>query len=310
MAWVEKGRTTMKRSSYCVSLALLSLALPLMPGSLSSQQQLNAQDHGTPGAAAVSGKESNRSSSETCAPRADAVLASSAMESIVACMSQAAVQNQTHLRGYTVTREYELFGQKRDRTRSRVVANVTFRPPDSKSYRIQETEGSVVGEKVVGLVLAREAALAEDGSSSDISRANYDFRFLRTEVTDSQRCFVLQLLPKRKDKNLLRGTIRVDANTYLIRRTEGEPQKSPSWWLRDLHLVLVYGQVGGMWLPTSYEFTAKVRLLGVSTMLAHDVGYGYSQPAQAGTTPASRHTQVAQQGIAESGPLGQPSKTE
>ena len=78
--------------------------------------------------------------------------------------------------------------------------------------------------------------------------------------------YVLQLLPKRNDKNLLCGTIWVDANTYLIRRTEGEPQKSPSWWLRDLHVVFVYGEAGGMWLPTSSEFTAKVRLFGPASI--------------------------------------------
>ncbi len=300
----------MKCSSYCVNLALLSLALPLMTGSLSSQQKLSARNHGASGAASESSRESNRNSNETCAPRADAAPASSAIDSTVACMSQAAVQNQTHLRSYTVTREYELFGQKRDKTRTRVIANVTFRPPDSKSYRIQETEGSVIGERVVRLVLEREAALAKNRGASDISEDNYSFQFLREEVAGGQRCYVLQLLPKRKDKNLLRGTIWVDADTYLIRRTEGEPQKSTSWWLRDLHIVFVYAQVGGMWLPTSSEFTAKVRLFGVSTMLAHDLGYSYSQLAEAGTTPATRNTQLAQQRKTGSGPLGQPSKAE
>jgi hypothetical protein len=293
----------MKCSGYCVNLALLSLVLPLMPGSLSSQQKLSAQNHGASGAASESSRASNRNSNETCAPRTDAAPASSAIDSTVACISQAAVQNQTHLRSYTVTREYELFGQRRDKTRSRVIADVTFRPPDSKNYRIQGTEGSVIGEKVVRLVLEREAALAKSGGASDISQDNYDFQFVREEVASGRRCYVLQLLPKRKDRNLLRGTIWVDADTYLIRRIEGEPQKSPSWWLRDLHLVFVYAQVGGMWLPTSSEFTAKVRLFGVSTMLAHDLGYSYSQPAEAGTTPATRNTQLAQQRITGSGPL-------
>ncbi len=300
----------MKCSSYCVNLALLSLALPLMPGSLSSQQKQSAESYGTSGAASGSTGEPKQNSNEMCAPGANAAPTAVAMKTAVACMSQAAVQNQTHLRSYTVTREYELFGQKRDKTRSRVIADVTFRPPDSKNYRIEGTEGSVIGEKVVRLVLEREAALAKDRGASDISENNYSFQFLREEVAGGRRCYVLQLLPKRKDKNLLRGTIWVDADTYLIRRTEGEPQKSPSWWLRDLHIVFVYAQVGEMWLPTSSEFTAKVRLFGVSTMLAHDLGYSYSQLAEAGTTPATRHTQLAQQRRTWSGPPGQPSKTE
>jgi hypothetical protein len=56
----------------------------------------------------------------------------------LACMSQAAVESQAHLRFYIVNREYELFGQKGGNTRSRVIATVTFRPPDSKDYRVHE----------------------------------------------------------------------------------------------------------------------------------------------------------------------------
>jgi Outer membrane lipoprotein-sorting protein len=301
----------MKCSSYCVSLALFSLALPLMTGSLSSKQKQSAESYGASEAASGSTEEPEQNSNEICAPGAHATPIAAAMETTVACMSQAAVQNQTHLRSYTVTREYELFGQKRDKARSRVFADVTFRPPDSKNYRIQETEGSVIGEKVVRLVLEREAALAKNGGASDISQDNYDFQFVREELVSGRRCYVLQLLPKRKDKNLLRGTVWVDADTYLIRRTEGEPQKSPSWWLRDVHIAFVYARVGEMWLPTSAEFTAKVRLFGMSTMLAHDLGYSYySQLAGAGTIPAACNTQLAQQRIAGGGPPSQPSKTE
>jgi len=300
----------MKCSSRCVKLALFSLALPLMTGSLSSGQKQSAESYGASDAASGPVGEPKPNRNEMCAPGVNAAPTAGAMETTVACMSQAALQNQTHLRSYTVTREYELFGQKRDKTRSRVIADVTFRPPDSKGYRIQGTEGSVIGEKVVRLVLEREAALAKNGGASDISLNNYDFQFKREESASGRRCYVLQLLPKRADKNLLSGTIWVDAETYLIRRIEGEPQKSPSWWLRELHIVFAYGQVGEMWLPTSSEFTAKVRLFGLSTMLAHDLGYSYSELAAAGTIPAARNTQLAQQRITGGWPPGQPSKIE
>jgi hypothetical protein len=296
------------RCNYCVNLALFSLALPLLTGSLICQQNLNLKNSSAPEAASGSTREPKQNSKETCARGANAALTASAMETTLACMSQAAVQNQTHLRSYTVTREYELFDQKREKTRSRVIADITFHPPDSKNYRIEGTEGSVVGETIVRRVLEREAALARDGGASDISRDNYNFQFLREEAASGRRCYVLQLLPKRKDKNLLRGTVWVDADTYLIRRTEGEPQKSPSWWLRDLHVGFVYAEVGGMWLPTSSEFTAKVRLFGLSTMLAHDLGYNYSQPAEAGDDPADSRYSTAHNRPA--GLLGLPTETE
>ena len=275
----------MKNSRYFVKLALFTAALTLMTNSLSSQQKQSVENRGALEAVPEPAQGPKQNSNELCAPRARAAPVAAAMETIVGCMLQASIYNQTHFRFYTVTRQYELFGQKRDKTRARVIANVTFHPPDSKNYRIQGTEGSLIGERIVRLVLDRETALAKDGGASVISQDNYNFQFLREEVAGGQRCYVLQLLPRRKDKNLLRGTIWVDADTYLIRRTEGEPQKSPSWWLRESHLVFVYAEVSGMWLPTASEFTAKVRLFGWSTILAHDLSYSYCQLAATGGAP-------------------------
>jgi hypothetical protein len=92
---------------------------------------------------------------------------------------------------------------------------------------------------------------------------------------------LLELLPRRKDKNLLRGRIWVDTTTYLPHRTEGEPAKALSWWLRDVRIALVYGDVGGMWLQTTSESTASVRLFGQHTMLSRDLEYKISELAAA-----------------------------
>ncbi len=280
----------MQRSNRCVNLALLLLTLPLMTGPLSGQEKAK-QSLGNPRPSELpseSSREPKQDSKEVCTPRASTVRTAPALEITLACMSQAALQNQTRLRPYTVTREYELFGQTRDNARSRVIASVIFLPPDSKDYRIQRTEGSIIGERIVRSVLEREAEITKDGRSKDISQDNYEFRFLREEVVSGQRCYVLQLLPRRKEKNLLDGAVWIDADTYLIRRIEGELQKSPSWWVRDVHVVLSYADVAGMWLPTSSEFTAKVRLLGLSTMLAHDLKYSYSQLAEARSEPTDK----------------------
>lgn len=210
------------------------------------------------------------------------------VNTLIARMAQARDENQARFRSYIVTRDYQLFGKERDKTKSQVIADVTFVPPDSKKYAIQQSMGSGLGEKVVRRMLAREADITKDYRSTDFSPDNYDFRFLRQEHVDSQRCYVLELLPRRKDKNLLRGTIWVDVNTYLLRRTEGEPAKSPSWWLRDVRLVFVYGEVGGMWLQTASEATANVRILGQYKMVSRDVKYQLSELVAAGPSTRTR----------------------
>ena len=195
------------------------------------------------------------------------------VEAIVARMEQARADNQIHIRSYIVTRNYELFGKERQIRKSQVIADVTFVPPDLKHFSIQQTTGAGLGEKIVRRLLASEAEIAKDDSLTNFTAENYDFRFSREEDVSGQPCYVLQLLPRRHEKNLLRGNIWVDANTFLVRRAEGRPEKSPSWWIRDIHIALFYGDVGGMWLQTAWEGTATVRILGPFTIVSSDVKY-------------------------------------
>jgi hypothetical protein len=138
-----------------------------------------------------------------------------------------------------------------------------------------------MGESIVRRMLEGQMAFAKDSGSTDISRGNYDFRFIREEDVNGHHCYVLELLPRRKAKNLLRGNIWVDANTYLIHRVEGEPEKSSSWWLRDVRIVLLFGYVGEMWMQTSSESTANVRIVGQYKMISQDVSYKIDQPSPA-----------------------------
>jgi hypothetical protein len=194
-----------------------------------------------------------------------------AEKTIIARMAQARTENRVRRRPYIVTRNYKLFGNDVSKAKSEVIADVTFVPPDSKKYRIQETSGSGVGQVLVRRMLAGEAEVEKDHLSTDLSADNYDFRFIREADVSGQRCYVLKLLPRRKEQNLLRGDIWVDADTYLPRRFEGEFAKSPSWWVRDVSVTFTYGDVGGMWLQTGTEAAANVRILGRSTMVSRDV---------------------------------------
>jgi hypothetical protein len=194
-------------------------------------------------------------------------------ETIIARMAQARAENRARLRPYVVTRNYKLFGKDESKAKSEVIADVAFVPPDSKKYTIQETNGSGLGQILVRRMLANEAEVTKDYVATDISADNYDFRFLREADASGQRCYVLELLPRRIERHLLHGNVWVDANTYLLRRFEGELAKPPSWWVRDVSITFVYGDVGGMWLQTATEAAADVRILGRTTMVSRDVKY-------------------------------------
>jgi outer membrane lipoprotein-sorting protein len=203
------------------------------------------------------------------------------LESIVARIAQARSENRARYRGYRVTRNYELFGEDRTKTQSQVTADITFVPPDVKKYVIDHASGSGLGQNVVRLMLDNETEVARDYRLSDVSTDNYDFRFVREENINARNCYLLELLPKRNDKNLLTGKLWVDAETYLFRRIEGGVAKTPSWWLKEVRIKIFYGDVNGMWLPTASESVGDVRILGKHTVITRDMKYEVGTPGGA-----------------------------
>ena len=199
------------------------------------------------------------------------------VQTIVNRMVRAQDENRVRYRPYMVTREYKLSAKTAEKPKSQVIADVTFVPPDVTLYTIQQTTGSGLGERVVRRMLETEAEVVRDYASTGIMPDNYDFRFVRREELNGHQCYVLQLLPKRKDKNLIHGNAWVDANSYLIHRIEGEPAKIPSFWLRDVHVALVYGDVEGMWLSTASKATANVRMFGRYSMDSRDLKYQFRE---------------------------------
>jgi hypothetical protein len=194
-------------------------------------------------------------------------------ENIIANMVQAREHNHAHFRPYVVTVDYQLFGKETVVPTSQIIAELTFVPPYLKSYAIRHVNGTHMGETIVRRILEGQMAFARDSGSTDISQNNYDFRFIREEDVSGHHCYVLELLPLRKAKNLLHGNIWVDAKTYLLHRVEGEPVRSSSWWLRDAHIVILFGYVGEMWVQTSSESSADVRIVGPYKMISHNVSY-------------------------------------
>ena len=173
-------------------------------------------------------------------------------------------QDPAQARPYEVTREYKVFRGYDKRPTSEVTAQINFVPPDVKTYKIIQASGHSRGEKMVRALLDRETESAKP--SSQISRMNYEFVFLRRENFGVVPEYVLRIVPKRKDKSLLRGQIWVDANTFRIRRIEGVPVKSPSFWLKNIHITLQFAQLGGMWVPVSFDAMATVRVFGQYTL--------------------------------------------
>jgi hypothetical protein len=169
-------------------------------------------------------------------------------------------------------------GKEGNAAKSRVIADVSYVPPGQKDFVIRQTSGLGLGEKIVRKMLTSEVELAGN-DTTDILPDNYTFSFLGQAILNGRRCYLLGLQPRRNDTHLMVGKAWVDAQTYLLHRAEGEPAKKPSWWVRDLHFVLSYGNISGMWLPTGIEATADVRVIGQCKLVSHNVGINTEQVA-------------------------------
>jgi hypothetical protein len=195
------------------------------------------------------------------------------LNTILSRMEQAQAESHARMSAYSVTREYKFFGDDQQHAKSQVLAKVDFAPPDQKNYTIEQSSGSGQGEKITRKVLDHEKKMMKGDNSSALSRENYDFEYLRCEPINGRRAYVLQLLPKRNEKNLVKGVAWVDAETFHPLRVEGEPMKSPSWWVKSVRYSFTFGPVADMWLQTGMQAVANVRLLGQHTMIARDVNY-------------------------------------
>ncbi|HEV2732174.1 MAG TPA: hypothetical protein VGV15_19260 [Terriglobales bacterium] len=173
---------------------------------------------------------------------------------------------------YQVVRQYQLSENNGSKVSSKVVAEVDYAPPDRETYVIQKHSGISRGEQVVRRILEHESAMVAAGprsrSEALLTRENYNFTNLGENTLDGSSFYLIGLVPKRKQKELIVGQAWVDKRTFLIRRIEGELAKSPSWWLKKVSVRLDFSEVSGLWLQSAMQATADVRLLGSQTLQA------------------------------------------
>jgi hypothetical protein len=221
----------------------------------------------------------SQSDSPTAAPKST----SPDLNLILQSLEQVEQQNPARFRQYAVTRQYKAFRADDKQPTAEVTAQISFTPPGRKTFKIVQASGNARGEKTVRSILEQETDLPREGHNRDISRANYDFVFLRQENFGLVPEYVLHIVPKRKEKGLILGQIWVDVKSFRIRRIEGVPAKSPSIWIKDIYVTLQFAEVNEMWIAVSLDSIATVRLLGRYTLTG--LYLGASDPAPIAPKP-------------------------
>ncbi len=213
---------------------------------------------------------------------AQTVGSSADVHQIVKRMMAAQQENRARLHTFTVKRDYQVLDKQMER-KAQVVANVTVVPPGQEQSKIESNSGGMIWQKILRDVMAKESESPEDQRRTEISPENYDFRLTGEQILEGRRCYLLALIPKVQDRDLVRGQAWVDEETYNIPRIEGDATKSPSWWVLDLHILMAYGEVDGMWVRKFTHAVANVRFKGKYVMESRALEYHSTGQTASGT---------------------------
>jgi outer membrane lipoprotein-sorting protein len=192
--------------------------------------------------------------------------------------SDVAARNQireSQLENYSVTRTYQVTNAA-GHVQGQTKVLVTYDRPKPKEFQILEEQGSRAVASMVFRPLMQHEAKASAGEAkrdTSIIPANYDVRLMGEEELGGRNCYVLSATPRRRDKDLFEGTIWIDAEDMAIAQIEGQPARSPSFWVKNVHFVRRYQKVGEFWLPSEDTSVSDVRMFGKHTLTIHYEDY-------------------------------------
>jgi len=178
--------------------------------------------------------------------------------------------------------QYRGFPSDRD---AEMVVHMTFHAPDAKEFIVVSQSGSkFVIEHVFKKLLEgeQEAANEENRRNSALSTDNYEFTSAGYETAPEGAQYVLNLLPRNKNKFLYRGKIWVDAKDFAVVRIEGEPAKNPSWWIKKTEVRHRYVKVNDFWLPAENHTESVIRLGGRAILSIEYKDYKITKAAPVG----------------------------
>jgi hypothetical protein len=168
------------------------------------------------------------------------------------------------LASYLSTRRYSVFEPGHDAD-AELVVSMQFVAPSTKTFKTVAVRGvGWIHQRVFNQLMNAEvqAAGGKDHADSAITSANYEARFVRADRLRGRDCWVLALEPKRRDKYLFSGTAWIDQEDVAIARLEGEPARSPSFWVVRAPFVRDYQRVDEFWLPLQDETRSHIRFAG------------------------------------------------
>jgi hypothetical protein len=211
------------------------------------------------------------------------------LEEILTRVEETDAARNKAMRRFTCMRRYVITNARFNK-RAEVIVKSQWIHPGLKEFQvISESGAASLRKRVLYRMMEgeKETAVATRGQSP-ITRANYDFRLLGSELLNQRLTYILELKPKLEAKYLLRGRAWVDAADYAVIRMEGTFVKNPSFWTREVRTLLEYAKHGEFWLPVRSHSHTDARLFGASDVT---IEYYEHSVEPAAATAAQVHAQ-------------------
>jgi len=185
-------------------------------------------------------------------------------DAVIAEMLQRNLLRNQQLQQYSAVRTYEIRNLE-GKVAAQAVVRVEYQAPDKKTFSKTSEKGSGIVRHLVFDRLIQsesETSSGREHHNSAITTGNYAFTLAGEEEVGPYHCFVLEAIPKRKDKYLFEGKIWIDAEDFAVVKIAGHPAKKPSFWINRADFVRRYQRIDGFWFPCRDETLVDVKMYG------------------------------------------------
>lgn len=215
-------------------------------------------------------------------------------DSIVAKMMARSARRSAEIQGFQGKRWYQLqyHGFLGGREASMEVL-ATYAAPNKREYTvISQTGSKLLLNRVLLKLLDSEQQAFENRKKIDLSPDNYTFELVGNERGDDGTiCYVLAVKPRKSNQFLYKGKIWVNSKDFAVVRMEGEPAKSPSFWIKDTQIESKWEKVGDFWFIAHNQSISHIRMGGTATL---NIDYGDYQITSVDHRTADRRNMKAQ----------------
>ncbi|MGC1871561.1 MAG: hypothetical protein WA700_11430 [Acidobacteriaceae bacterium] len=173
---------------------------------------------------------------------------------------------------------------------ARMVVSMQYEAPNTKEFTVISQSGPKL---LVDQVLKRLLKTETDAQSKNtreavnLDRKNYEFSDLDYEPEADGCSYTLSVEPRRPNKYLYRGKIRVNERDFAVCGIQAEPAVNPSFWIKSTSIDETYKKVGDFWLPAQNKSVSRIRFGGSATLTIQYQDYKIQTEQLASTAAAS-----------------------